>query len=98
VLTEAFYFLNPSGKGWDLWHFVFGRKLLLHFSFRGDVTIVELTRHDAQRTGELMETYGTLPMDLADASFVAVAERLKLSKIFTLHHHFRVYRPRHAPL
>ncbi len=40
----------------------------------------------------LMEQYRDTPMDLADASLVATAEQRGLSQIFTLDHHFRIYR------
>jgi len=42
---------------------------------------------------ELMEKYRDLPMDLADAALVRVAERDALTRIFTLDRkHFSVYR------
>jgi predicted nucleic acid-binding protein len=42
---------------------------------------------------ELMENYRDLPMDLADAALVRVAERESLTKVFTLNQkHFRIYR------
>ena len=40
----------------------------------------------------LMEKYQDVPMDLADASLVAAAERLKLNRIFTIDSDFYVYR------
>ncbi|HET7769584.1 MAG TPA: hypothetical protein VFN74_12480, partial [Chloroflexota bacterium] len=40
----------------------------------------------------LMERYAGLPMDLAGASLVALAEERDLRRIFTLDHDFRVYR------
>jgi len=43
----------------------------------------------------IMSRYADLPMDLADASLVVVAERLRLRKVFTLDRHFRLYHPRH---
>ena len=44
-----------------------------------------------------MKKYRDLPMDLADAALVAIAEMKKISTIFTLHHiDFGVYRPRHV--
>jgi hypothetical protein len=43
---------------------------------------------------ELMEKYRDLPMDLADAALVRVAERENLTRIFTLdERHFSIYRP-----
>jgi len=40
----------------------------------------------------LMEQYQDLPMDLADASLVALAEEQRLVEVFTLDRDFRVYR------
>jgi hypothetical protein len=46
----------------------------------------------------LMEKYRDLPMDLADASLVALAEERTLDRIFTLDRDFRIYRlPRGKP-
>jgi predicted nucleic acid-binding protein len=43
---------------------------------------------------ELMRKYRDLPMDLADAALVRVAERERLRRIFTLDRRdFQVYRP-----
>ena len=39
-----------------------------------------------------MEKYKDTPMDLADASLVAAAERLGLTRIFTVDSDFYVYR------
>ena len=39
----------------------------------------------------LMEQYEDTPMDLADASLVAAAEVLGISRIFTTDSHFYVY-------
>ena len=41
---------------------------------------------------QLMDTYQDTPMDLADASLVAVAESLKIQRIFSLDSHFYIYR------
>lgn len=58
----------------------------------GDLVFADLSKDDVARIDELMHKYGDLPMDLADASLVAVAERLKLRQVFTLDSHFRIYR------
>lgn len=43
----------------------------------------------------LIKQYRDLPMDLADAALVAVAEREKLRRIFTIDRtDFSVYRPK----
>ena len=83
--TEAMYLAHRSG-GWPmqdlLWKFVSASVLLLH-----DLGVSETER--MRRDGE----YRDSPMDMADASLVAVVEKLDLTRIFTLDHHFRVYRP-----
>jgi len=78
---------------------------LLSFSWRAQgafwemmeteaVLILALDHTDVPRMTELMRTYRDLPMDLADAALVRVAEREKLRRIFTLDRRdFEVYRP-----
>jgi hypothetical protein len=45
---------------------------------------------------ELMAKYHSLPMDLADAAIVRVAEREHINRVFTIDQKdFRVYRPAH---
>jgi predicted nucleic acid-binding protein len=61
------------------------------------VTMLPLDHQDASRMRELMEKYRDVPMDMADAAFVRVAERDGLSRIFTFDGHFQIYRlPRRA--
>ena len=57
--------------------------------------LAPLDEGDAPRMRELMEKDTCdLPMDLADAALVRVAEREGLTQIFTLdRRHFSVYRP-----
>ena len=52
----------------------------------------ELGPEETIRQAVIMEEYQDTPMDLADASLVATAESLGLAEIFTLDHHFQVYR------
>lgn len=87
VITEAFYLLNFSWRVQDdLWEFI----------VRGGVTIHPLENDAHLRCKELMGKYYDLPMDLADATLVALAEKTGLSKIFTFDHKdFSVYRPKH---
>ena len=50
--------------------------------------------NDVARMHELMAKYRDLPMDLADAALVAVAERERLRRVLTLDRRgFSVYRP-----
>lgn len=64
----------------------------------GILRIVDLTRLDYRRVGELCRQYRDLPLGFVDASVVAIAERLGELKLATLdHRHFHVVRPRHTP-
>jgi predicted nucleic acid-binding protein len=58
------------------------------------LALAPLDESDAPRMRALMEKYRDLPMDLADAALVRVAERESLTHIFTLdRRHFSAYRP-----
>lgn len=84
VLTETFYLLSFSWETQDsLWLFI----------QRGGIEIYPLEKSLFTRCYELMKQYRNLPMDLADATLVAIAEHLEISKIFTLDHKdFFIYR------
>ena len=88
VLTEAFYLLGFSWKAQDnLWQFV----------LRGGVQVRHLSGPLCERCRTLMEKYRDLPMDLADATLVAVAEQQKIGSVFTLDDKdFNLYRPGHT--
>ena len=59
------------------------------------VELLPLESDDLPRMAELMHKYRDLPMDLADAALVRVAEREHIRHVFTLDQRdFRVYRPR----
>ena len=85
VFTEAMYLLSGSWLGQKgLWSRLETQALAL----------APLDQGDAPRMRELMEKYRDLPMDLADAALVRVAERESLTEIFTLDRkHFSIYRP-----
>jgi uncharacterized protein len=72
--------------GWPmqrlLWQFVSTQVLAIH----------ESGKAEADRMAKLMEQYRDMPMDLADASLVVAAEAFGTFRVFTLDHHFRVYR------
>ncbi len=88
VITEALYLLNFSLKAQDsLWEFL----------IRGAVELEHVGIEDMGRCRELMTKYNDLPMDLADATLVALGERRRIDRIFTLDHRdFKVYRPSHV--
>lgn len=85
ALTEAMYLLSFSWKAQDaLWEMV----------ERGVVELLTLDGRDMSRARDSMKKYKDLPMDLADAALVAVAERGKIRRIFTLNRRdFEIYRP-----
>jgi predicted nucleic acid-binding protein len=60
----------------------------------GGVSLMALGSDDCPRMRELMWKYRDLPMDLADAALVRVAERERIRRIFTIDRRdFEVYRP-----
>jgi hypothetical protein len=87
VLTEAFHFLDRP----------VGRRLLWDFILSDAVRVEEVPKSDLGRMRALMEQYADLPMDFADASLMALAERLRVFRVFTLDRRgFAVFRPRHG--
>lgn len=60
----------------------------------GTLLITDLSVEDCSRVRYLMRKYRDLPMDLADASLVAVAERERINRIFTIDRRdFSIYKP-----
>lgn len=85
ALTEAMYLLRGSRMA---------QRALWEIVERGAVEILPLTVDDVPRMRELMEQYHDLPMDLADAALVRMAERERIRRVFTLDRRdFTVYRP-----
>lgn len=85
ALTEAMYLLEDFRAQDALWQMV----------LREVLGIESLTAADMTRMRDLMAKYRDLPMDLADAGLVAVAERLRCRTVFTLDRRdFGLYRPK----
>lgn len=85
VVTEAGYLLRAY------WH---AQEALWEMMETGALEILPLGIDDVPRMKELMRKYRDLPMDLADAALVRVAERERLRRIFTLDRRdFQIYRP-----
>ncbi|MBA3482170.1 MAG: PIN domain-containing protein [Pirellulales bacterium] len=83
--TEAMYLLFRAGgfpAQRELWRLVADGRLVLH----------ELSSTAAVRSAELMEKYRDRPMDLADATLVALAESISIDDVFTLDRDFQIYR------
>ena len=87
VISEAFYLLPHADEREFLWKAILTK----------GIVVADLLFEDLTRMMALMKKYADQPMDLADASLVALAERFVIRKIFTLdRRHFSVYRPRHT--
>ncbi len=86
VLSEAMYTLGARA-GW------YAQELLWKLILHGDLILEHPTPVELARMSELMGKYSDRPMDFADASLVALAERLSLDRIFTVDRRdFSVYR------
>lgn len=85
AFTEAMYLLSRAGG-------TTGRDALWRLLTTGRLRIAELSATSVERARQLMDKYADLPMDLADATLVALAEQRRERRIFTLDDDFRVYR------
>lgn len=85
AFTEAMYLLNFSWRAQDaLWELV----------SEETIRLLPVEADDHRRMRDLMKKYRMLPMDLADAALVAVAERERIRRIFTIDRRdFSLYRP-----
>ncbi len=83
--TETMHILGSVG-GYRyqsvLWKLVEDMNLELH----------DLTLSEINKMNNLMGKYQDTPMDLADASLIALAESMKFRKIFTIDSDFCIYR------
>jgi predicted nucleic acid-binding protein len=83
--TEALHILG-SRCGWP------EQQGLWRLQQTGRLELAELSDAATRRAAELMGKYADLPMDLADATLVALAEERDERRIFTLDSAFHVYR------
>jgi len=84
-LTESMYLLHQAigyAAQEELWTWVADGLLLLHST----------SESEWRRMREMMAQYEDAPMDLADASLVAAAEALSMTRVFTFDRHFYAYR------
>ena len=85
AFTEAMYLLRYDRRD---------QRALWDMIGAGGLIFAELGPADCPRMRELMWKYRDLPMDLADAALVRVAERDGVRRIFTIDRKdFEVYRP-----
>lgn len=85
AFTEAMYLLGRAA-GWR------GQEALWRLVLRQDLILASPSPEANRRAAALMERYSDRPMDLADATLVALAEERDLRRIFTLDADFHIYR------
>jgi uncharacterized protein len=84
AFTEAVYLLHRRA-GW------LGVEALWKLGARGRLIIAEQLAGPQHRMRELMATFKDVPMALADASLVALAEDKRETSILSLDSHFYIY-------
>jgi predicted nucleic acid-binding protein len=90
VLPEAAYLLGAH-LGAD------AERKLVRSVASGEMALAELTVRDLRRTLELLERYAAARIGFVDASVVATAERLGITRILTTDRRdFSLVRPRHC--
>jgi uncharacterized protein len=82
--TEAFYLLSTIGG----YH---SQESLWSMRRNGRLSLLDITAAEADRMDTLMAKYTNVPMDLADASLVAVAESRGYTRLFTIDSDFYIY-------
>lgn len=85
AFTEAMYLLSRAGGR-------LGQQALWKLALSERLHIADLSRSGVERTAALMAKYADRPMDLADATLVALAEQRGDRRIFTLDADFQIYR------
>ena len=83
--TETMYFLYETG-GYRY------QERLWMMRREGRLVLLEITLAETDRMDALMAQYRNVPMDLADASLVAVAESRGIRRLFTIDSDFYIYR------
>ena len=85
AFTEAMYLLGRTA-GWK------GQNALWRLVLREDLVVAAPSAEANARAARLMENYADRPMDLADATLVALAEERDTNRVFTLDSDFHIYR------
>lgn len=90
ILVEVDYWCRKAGASTAFAGFVGDIRL-------GAYNLANLDGIDVDRSVELAETYASLDLGIVDASVVALAERLGVTRVLTLDRRdFSVVRPRHC--
>jgi predicted nucleic acid-binding protein len=84
-LAEAIHLTGREG-GWPM------QLVLVRMLRTNSLRLHDLSAAETARALDMMEQYRDLPMDLADASLVALAETQGYTRVFSLDSDFYVYR------
>lgn len=85
AFTESMYLLQRRME-WP------GQAALWRLIAQGELELADLTSAMSERAATLMGKYADVPMDLADATLVALAEQRNETRIFTIDSDFEIYR------
>jgi len=83
VLSEAQFLIARFGGN---------PRAVLEFVERGAINIAFGVQDEVKRLLELQQAYRSLPMSLADACLVCMAEQFLRCRVLTTDSHFRIYR------
>ena len=83
VVTEVVYLLDFSPQV---------QVNFLRWLARGALALQQLSETDFERIAEVMDKYHDLPADFADATLIAVCERLDIREVASLDSDFDIYR------
>jgi hypothetical protein len=83
VLTEASHMLSFS---------IAAQMDLLKWVRSGAIDLIDMDNVDIDRILELSKKYSDVPMDLADATLVVIAEKLEIKEILTIDNDYYIYR------
>src|SRR5436190_19041746 len=83
VLTEACFLLRFESPA---------QQALLEMVSRGELALPFRLENDVDRVRNLMSRYANVPMSLADACLVRMAEVFERSRVLTLDGDFRIFR------
>ncbi len=90
VVVEAAYLLQKVLG-------VLAERRLVQSIIAGEMRMAPLTKDDLRRIDALLGQYAEARIGFVDASVVAIAERLGITRLLTTdHRHFAMIRPRHC--
>ncbi len=91
VLPEAGYLIDKQLGHTALRRFLLGM-------IASDMVVEQVGKPDLVRSHAILEQYADARVDFVDATIVALAERLGVTRVLTLdQRHFRLFRPAHCP-